>query len=159
MAGHQSQDHQPLLDNQPNGDTLSDLEDGHSGDDDREQPTSRSGLVVIKCVAALCAAFLALNLILIKLSQQLAQRTWWAILLVCCFLVLILVLIYIITRQPRNRQKLSFKVPFVPFLPILSLFVNIFLILKLPSPTWIRFAIWMAIGKYLQLSIIEVAID
>ena len=143
----QSQDHRPLLDNQLDNDTLSELEDDHSGDDGK-QPTSRSGQIVIKCVVALCITIMALHLILIKLSQQLAHRTWWTILLVCCIILLILVLIYIIARQPRNRQKLGFQVPFIPFLPILSLLVNIFLILKLPPPTWIRFAIWMAIGKY-----------
>ncbi|RDD46240.1 High affinity cationic amino acid transporter 1 [Trichoplax sp. H2] len=133
-----------LPDNNQLSDTLSDIDDDKI--DDEDQPTSQSGRTVIKCVTALSAAILALNLILIKLINQLLNRTWWAILLVCTLVLLILIVIYIIVRQPKNRQKLKFKVPLVPFIPILSLFINLFLILKLPTATWIRFAIWMAIG-------------
>jgi len=48
--------------------------------------------------------------------------------------------------QPQNKRKLHFKVPFVPWLPLFSIFVNLQLMLKLPVSTWYRFAIWMAIG-------------
>nr|CAD7398895.1 unnamed protein product [Timema poppensis] len=60
-----------------------------------------------------------------------------------------LVLIFIITSislQPTSSKKLSFTVPFVPFLPGLSILINIYLMMSLDSQTWIRFIVWMIVG-------------
>lgn len=37
--------------------------------------------------------------------------------------------------------------PLLPFLPVISMFVNVYLMMQLDRGTWIRFAIWMAIGR------------
>jgi len=39
-----------------------------------------------------------------------------------------------------------FQVPLVPFLPYCSIVVNIILMLKLNTLTWIRFGVWLVIG-------------
>lgn len=46
-----------------------------------------------------------------------------------------------------NTQSLAFKVPFVPWIPIVALFSNISLMLQLSRLTWYRFALWLLIGK------------
>lgn len=48
--------------------------------------------------------------------------------------------------QPKTSQTMAFKVPLVPLLPGLSIFINIYLMLKLSIQTWIRFLVWMTIG-------------
>ena len=50
---------------------------------------------------------------------------------------------------PRSAARLYFKVPGVPLIPCLSIVINLFLMFSLSSGTWIRFAVWMAVGKQL----------
>ncbi|TMW53994.1 hypothetical protein DOY81_000926 [Sarcophaga bullata] len=59
--------------------------------------------------------------------------------------VLIIILI-IIGFQPVSKVELSFKVPFVPVVPCLSVFSNLYLMFQLDFNTWTRFLIWLAIG-------------
>lgn len=42
---------------------------------------------------------------------------------------------------------INFQVPLVPFLPAVSVFINIYLMLMLDYYTWIRFGLWMLLGK------------
>ncbi|EFN79322.1 High affinity cationic amino acid transporter 1 [Harpegnathos saltator] len=51
-----------------------------------------------------------------------------------------------IGRQPVQKIQLSFKVPLVPLVPCLSIFINAYLMLQLDVFTWIRFAVWLLIG-------------
>ncbi len=52
----------------------------------------------------------------------------------------------IILRRTRPDLPRSFRVPGVPWLPILSCLATFYLMLNLPGLTWVRFFIWMAIG-------------
>ncbi|MEV0905122.1 amino acid permease [Streptomyces hokutonensis] len=52
----------------------------------------------------------------------------------------------VILRNKRPDLPRSFRTPLVPVLPILSVLASLWLMLNLPAETWLRFAIWMAIG-------------
>ncbi|MFF3462250.1 amino acid permease [Streptomyces sp. NPDC002619] len=52
----------------------------------------------------------------------------------------------IILRRTRPDLHRSFRTPWVPFLPIVSVLATLWLMLNLPAETWLRFAIWMVIG-------------
>jgi hypothetical protein len=43
------------------------------------------------------------------------------------------------------------QVPLVPIVPALSVFINLYLMLVLDVYTWIRFGVWLAIGKCVEL--------
>lgn len=45
-----------------------------------------------------------------------------------------------------NTRTVSSQVPLLPFVPVISLFVNVYLMMQLDKGTWMRFAIWMALG-------------
>uniref|UniRef100_A0A3Q3VPN4 Cationic amino acid transporter C-terminal domain-containing protein n=1 Tax=Mola mola TaxID=94237 RepID=A0A3Q3VPN4_MOLML len=73
-------------------------------------------------------------------------RQAWSVSILCVILVLCSILTFIVWKQPQSQAKLAFKVPLLPFLPIASLFINIYLMMQLDKGTWMRFAIWMVLG-------------
>ncbi|MCX5527149.1 amino acid permease [Streptomyces bobili] len=52
----------------------------------------------------------------------------------------------IVLRKSRPDLHRAFRTPWVPVLPILSVLASLWLMLNLPAETWLRFAIWMAVG-------------
>ncbi|XP_016366670.1 cationic amino acid transporter 2 isoform X1 [Sinocyclocheilus rhinocerous] len=73
----------------------------------------------------------------------------WALGVLGASLFIFIMCILLVCRQPQTRKKVSFMVPLLPFLPILSIFVNVYLMVQLSGDTWIRFSIWMAIGFFI----------
>lgn len=78
------------------------------------------------------------------------QDDWFEYLSIRVILILLVVLLLamfvVIARQPKAKFESSFKVPLVPFLPLLSIFMNLYLMFQLDVHTWIRFGVWMIIG-------------
>nr|XP_013802123.1 PREDICTED: cationic amino acid transporter 3 [Apteryx mantelli mantelli] len=81
----------------------------------------------------------------LKVNALKAASGGWIAALVL-LLVALLVPTVIVWRQPQSNARLNFKVPFLPLLPLFSIFVNILLMVQLSAGTWVRFAIWMAVG-------------
>lgn len=46
------------------------------------------------------------------------------------------------------KKILSFQVPALPFLPFVSVFVDIILMMRLQPMTWVRLGVWILVGKY-----------
>ncbi|XP_064446418.1 cationic amino acid transporter 3-like [Mirounga angustirostris] len=113
-------------------------------------PTPLSGRVVVVCSSLLVLLLTLLCLVLAQwpglLSGDPAPIT---------VVVLLLVLITGITgdiwRQPQSSTPFPFKVPAVPLLPLLSIFVNVCLMMQMTAGTWLRFGVWMLIGFALYL--------
>ncbi|XP_061757930.1 cationic amino acid transporter 2-like [Nerophis ophidion] len=96
-------------------------------------------LVSVACVAALC---LTLSLGIDALSSMEA----WSIALVCIFSIILILTVFLIWRHPQNASKATFMVPLLPALPIVSALINIYLMFQLQGATWVRYAVWMAVG-------------
>ncbi|XP_032384087.1 cationic amino acid transporter 2 [Etheostoma spectabile] len=94
-------------------------------------------LVLVVCVVSYLTTY--------HIYSILGMEVWILASLSACLLVFS-GCVFMVCRQPQTSTKVSFMVPLLPFLPILSIFVNIYLMVQLSGDTWIRFSVWMAVG-------------
>ena len=85
-------------------------------------------------VVALLAGFLPLS----TLAELVNIGTLFAFVLVS--------IAVIVLRRTRPDLPRAFRVPLVPFLPIVSVLACLYLMANLPVETWLRFVVWMALG-------------
>uniref|UniRef100_A0A8C2HIT1 Solute carrier family 7 member 3b n=1 Tax=Cyprinus carpio TaxID=7962 RepID=A0A8C2HIT1_CYPCA len=109
-------------------------------------PTKISGIIVYSATGTISVLFTLLCVVLAVYGEQVGNGSALCITLVVLLSVLSSVCIFIIWRQPQSKEVLTFKVPLLPILPLVSIFVNIYLMMQLDGPTWVRFAVWMVIG-------------
>ncbi|KAM6353266.1 cationic amino acid transporter 3 isoform 1-T2 [Alca torda] len=109
-------------------------------------PTALSGRIVYVCVSVIATLITVICVVLtLKVNPLKDASVGWIVALVL-LLVALLIPTIIVWRQPQSNARLNFKVPFLPLLPIFSIFVNILLMVQLSGGTWVRFAIWMVVG-------------
>lgn len=108
---------------------------------ENEEPSRLSGFTVNICTSVLGV----LVCVFCVVAVQGGFQTWTYVILIALGLVCFVITV-IIWRQPESKTKLSFKVPLLPFLPVLSMFINVYLMMQLDTGTWMRFAVWMLIG-------------
>ncbi|XP_050439963.1 cationic amino acid transporter 2-like [Adelges cooleyi] len=63
----------------------------------------------------------------------------------------LIVLGYLLSRQPKSSNRPMFMVPLVPFVPCLSIILNLYLMTKLDSLTWVRLACWLVAGSSIYI--------
>ncbi|XP_076025196.1 high affinity cationic amino acid transporter 1 [Genypterus blacodes] len=108
---------------------------------DSPEPSALSGFIVSVCASIMGLLILAFSILAVQ-----GGFAAWNVAALSVIFMLCLLLAFIVWRQPESKTKLSFKVPFLPFLPLISMFVNVYLMMQLDKGTWIRFAIWMSLG-------------
>jgi APA family basic amino acid/polyamine antiporter len=95
----------------------------------------------ITLITGACVALLAGFVPLGTLAELVNIGTLFAFVLVS--------IAVIILRRTRPDLPRSFRVRWVPFIPIVSALASFYLMLNLPADTWIRFVVWMALGVVL----------
>uniref|UniRef100_A0A3B4DR54 Cationic amino acid transporter C-terminal domain-containing protein n=1 Tax=Pygocentrus nattereri TaxID=42514 RepID=A0A3B4DR54_PYGNA len=99
------------------------------------------------CLVSAVILVLVLTVLLTKAIRNLLLLEVWSLVCMSVILMLMMLSVLLIWRQPQNPTKASFMVPFLPLLPVVSVFINIYLMVQLGGDTWIRYAVWMAVGK------------
>ncbi|MGN6689180.1 MAG: APC family permease, partial [Actinomycetales bacterium] len=85
-------------------------------------------------VVAIVSALVPLN----ELAELVNIGTLFAFILVAIGVVVL--------RRTRPDLPRAFRTPGVPVLPIISVLASFYLMLNLPTATWIRFFVWLVIG-------------
>ena len=65
--------------------------------------------------------------------------------------VLVCIGILILRKRDPERPR-AFRTPWVPWVPVLGILSCGYLMLGLPWITWIRFALWLAVGLLVYFS-------
>lgn len=111
-----------------------------------KSPTAITSHLTKLLICTIAALLIAMESLLVYYESDLYKGTPGPIIAVVILLAITILLMLSLWLQPTSSKQLFFKVPCVPLVPILSIFVNIYLMLKLNNMTWIRFGVWMAIG-------------
>ncbi|XP_054453610.1 cationic amino acid transporter 2-like [Anoplopoma fimbria] len=96
-------------------------------------------IISVACLIALCVT-------LTKAIDALSNLEAWSLVVICVLAFIVLLNTFLIWRHPQNTTKASFMVPLLPALPLVSTFINVYLMVQLGEETWIRYAIWMLVG-------------
>ncbi|MER0483424.1 amino acid permease [Streptomyces sp. Edi2] len=90
--------------------------------------------VVLGAIVALVSGFTSID----ELAELVNIGTLFAFVVVAIGVVLL--------RRSRPDLPRSFRTPWVPVVPVLSVLASLWLMLNLPAETWVRFALWMVAG-------------
>ncbi|CAF1048103.1 unnamed protein product [Rotaria sordida] len=112
----------------------------------RLHPTIVSARLTKYLITCLIINGFILSAIQIFAQHRLEEKDPIAIIFLIIFLLTEIFFIVAIARQPKNAKSLYFETPCIPYVPILSILINTYLILKLSPATWIRFGVWMFLG-------------
>ena len=85
-----------------------------------------------------CSALMAGLLPLQILTELICMGTLLAFIIIAAAIPIL--------RRTQRHLKRPFRVPFSPFVPLLSIIISIVLICSLTQLTWIAFGIWLAVG-------------
>ncbi|XP_035536022.1 high affinity cationic amino acid transporter 1-like isoform X2 [Morone saxatilis] len=105
------------------------------------EPSPLSGFAVNICTSMLGVLVFVFSVVAVH-----GGLAPWSLSVLSVIFLVCLILTFIVWRQPQSKTKLAFKVPLLPFLPVASLFINVYLMMQLGKGTWMRFSIWMALG-------------
>ena len=104
----------------------------------KTQTPAKSNLLFMLFVS-LFAAFVPARVV----GEMTSIGTLFAFILVC-------IGVWVLRKKMPDLPR-AFKTPFVPLIPILGIFVCLFMMVFLPMDTWIRLLVWMLIGMDIYL--------
>jgi basic amino acid/polyamine antiporter, APA family len=96
--------------------------------------------MLIGCAVAVVAALVPINI----LGEMVSIGTLFAFILVCGAVVYL--------RRSDAEAFRPFRVPGVPWVPVLGILSCLLLMVGLPLDTWLRLVVWLAVGLAIYFS-------
>lgn len=112
------------------------------------EPTNSTSMTAAVSLIIFILGSTMFSFVVVFGNNAMADGSWWAC---ACFLISVIILIVttaFIVKQPTNQSKLLFKAPYVPFVPLLSIFLNMMLMSALSYKAWLRFSVWLFVGEF-----------
>ncbi|GLD62681.1 cationic amino acid transporter 2-like isoform X1, partial [Lates japonicus] len=109
------------------------------------QPTYRTSKNVNIVTIVVLVLVIILSVLLSEAVDCLRRREFWSVLLASVLMLALVLAVLLIWRQPQSTTRAAFMVPCVPVIPVLSAFINTYLMVQLGGETWISYAVWMAV--------------
>lgn len=113
-----------------------------------KQPSELSSRITKIAIVTFCVGCVFMCMLLDPGLEKTSIVSFFSIVM----LVILISIVLIIARQPTSDIKLTFKVPLVPLLPCISIFINLYLMFQLDYRTWIRFAVWIILGYFIYFT-------
>ncbi|XP_026991563.1 cationic amino acid transporter 2 isoform X1 [Tachysurus fulvidraco] len=110
------------------------------------QPTKSSSTAVNVAVGVIAIVVCVMSALTTHCGRAILALEPWVLGVLATSFLIFFMCIVLVCKQPQTSSKVSFMVPLLPFLPILSIFVNVYLMVQLSGDTWIRFSVWMSLG-------------
>ncbi|XP_031147039.1 cationic amino acid transporter 2-like isoform X1 [Sander lucioperca] len=110
------------------------------------RPTHRTSKNVNIVIIIILFLVIILSVLLFEAVHFLQIRELWCVLLIFVLVLTLVLAVVIIWRQPQSTIKAAFMVPGLPVIPVLSIFINTYLMVQLDGEIWISYAVWMAVG-------------
>lgn len=104
------------------------------------------GVLPARCVLVFTISSSCIFAILQWGGEAVFAPTWWSVILLSSLTAISLITIGVIAAHQQSTEGLRFKVPWVPFIPALSIIANVALMVNLNPMTWIRFLVWIIVG-------------
>ena len=111
---------------------------------DPNSSTSMTSSIVLIIFVVATAVF---SFIVTFASESLLLGAWWTIVCLLISVIILIIVTVVIVKQPQNQTSLFFKTPYVPFVPLLSIFLNMLMMSSLSYKAWLRFSVWLFVGK------------
>ncbi|XP_057695693.1 high affinity cationic amino acid transporter 1-like isoform X1 [Corythoichthys intestinalis] len=106
-----------------------------------KEPTPRSGFAVVVCTVVLTVLAFLFSVVAVT-----SKHAAWTPAFLGAVAAVSAGVTLVVWRQPQNKAKLSFKVPLVPFIPVVSMMINTYLMMQLMTGPYLHYIIFMSIG-------------
>ncbi|XP_066296309.1 cationic amino acid transporter 4-like [Branchiostoma lanceolatum] len=108
-----------------------------------------AGHVVATCILALTIVLVGCSVLVKHAQWEPVTSHWWVFFLLTLLLAAIATILAVIFAHHQNEDIPTFRLRLIPFLPALTLCLNVLLVVHLDGKTWARCAIWIGIGLLL----------